>query len=55
MPMAAVVNTPFCLVICFVHVLRSPGHVATQALCASCNFIHVADLVNEASAAVLAE
>lgn len=38
-PMAAAVNTPSCLIACFIHVLRSPGHVATQPPCASCNFI----------------
>lgn len=38
-PMAAAVNTPSCLAACFIHVLRSPGHVATQPPCASCSFI----------------
>jgi len=55
MPLAAVGNAPLCLVTCFVCVLRSPGHVATRAPCASCNFIRALDLVNYASAAVLAE
>lgn len=30
-----------CLVACFIHVLRSPGHVTTPPLCTSCNFIPV--------------
>lgn len=51
--MAAVVKAPLCLVTRFVHVLRSPGRVATQAPRASCNC--VVALVNQASAAVSAE
>lgn len=40
-PMAAAVNSPSCLVACLIHVLRSPGHVATQPPCAACHFIPV--------------